>query len=77
MNPKCTCMKNEKCSKFYPKEFQEETTFDQNVFTLYRHRDTGIYIKKGEYNLDNRWVVSHSIYLLKKISSSYKCRILQ
>ncbi|KAG2596891.1 hypothetical protein PVAP13_5KG209907 [Panicum virgatum] len=47
-------------------EFQEETNFTDTGFTLYRRRDTGIYIRRDNHNLDNKWVVPHNIQLLKK-----------
>ena len=53
-NEKCPYMKKGKCSKFYPKDFVEETTFTDNGFTLYRRRQNNIYIRKGNHNLDNR-----------------------
>ena len=59
-------MKKGKCSKFYPKEFQDETTFIDTGFTIYCRRDTGIYIRRDNVNLDNKWVVPHNILLLKK-----------
>ena len=59
-------MKKGRCSKFYPKEFQEETNLTDTGFTLYRRRDTGIYIRRDNHNLDNKWVVPHNIQLLKK-----------
>jgi hypothetical protein len=65
-NENCPCMKKGKCSKFYPKEFQNETNFTENGFTQYRRRDTNIYIRRENHNLDNRWVVPHNLQLLKK-----------
>jgi hypothetical protein len=65
-NEKCPCMKRGKCSKFYPKDFAEETTFTDNGFTLYRRRDNNMYIRRENHNLDNRWVVPYNITLLKK-----------
>jgi hypothetical protein len=59
-------MKKRGCSKFYPKEFQEETTFTDTGFTVYRRRDTGIFIRRDAHNLDNTWVVPHNLELLKK-----------
>lgn len=59
-------MKKGKCSKYYPKDFTEETTFTDNGFTLYRRRDTNMYIRRENHNLDNRWVVPYNIKLLKK-----------
>jgi hypothetical protein len=65
-NFNCLCMKNDRCSKFYPKEFQENTIFNETCFTMYRRRDNGIFIRKGEHKLDNRWVVPHNLKLLKR-----------
>lgn len=64
-NEKCPCMKRGKCSKYYPKDFQHETNFTDNGFTQYKRRDTGIYIRKENHNLDNKWVVPHNLSLLK------------
>jgi len=65
-NWNCPCMKKGRCSKFYPKEFQEETTFTDTGFTMYRRRNNGIFIRRDKHNLDNRWVVPHNLQLLKK-----------
>jgi len=65
-NEKNPCMKKGKCSKYYPKQFQDETTFTDNGFTQYRRRDSNIYIRRDNHNLDNRWVVPHNLKLLKK-----------
>ncbi|WVZ94734.1 hypothetical protein U9M48_040598, partial [Paspalum notatum var. saurae] len=40
-NWNCPCMKKSRYSKFYPKEFQENTIFTENGFTMYRRRDIG------------------------------------
>jgi hypothetical protein len=65
LNENCLCMKKRICSKFFPKEFQNETNFTNNGFTQHR-RDTNIYIRRDNNNLDNRWVVPHNLKLLKK-----------
>jgi len=65
-NKNCPCMKKGKCSKYYPKEFQNETSFTDKGFTEYRRRDTKIFIRRDNHNLDNRWVVPHNLSLLKK-----------
>jgi hypothetical protein len=65
LNENCPCMKKGRCSKFFPKEFQTETNFTDNGFTQYRRRDTNIYIRRDNSNLDNRWVVPHNLQLLK------------
>ena len=38
------CMKEGKCSKFYPKKYILSTTIDQNEYPCYRRRDNGIFI---------------------------------
>ena len=35
-NQDCPCMKKGRCSKFYPKQIQEETTFTDTGFTVYQ-----------------------------------------
>jgi len=69
-NEKCPCMKRGKCSKFYPKEFKDKTTFTDNGFTLYHRRDNNIYIRRDNHNLDNRWVVPYNLNLLKKYQAN-------
>ncbi|KAJ1268745.1 hypothetical protein BS78_07G158400 [Paspalum vaginatum] len=65
-NWNCPCMKKGKCSKFYPKDFVENTTFSENGFIVYRRRNNGIFIRREQHNLDNRWVVPHNLILLKR-----------
>ncbi|KAJ1283306.1 hypothetical protein BS78_03G118400 [Paspalum vaginatum] len=65
-NENSPCMKKGKCSKYYPKQFQNETNFTDNGFTQYRRRDTNVYIRRDNHNLNNKWVVPHNLYLLKK-----------
>ncbi|KAG2659831.1 hypothetical protein PVAP13_1KG278905 [Panicum virgatum] len=68
-NPNCPCMKNGKCSKGFPKKFQEETTIDENGFAIYKRPNNGRYVQKGGVRLDNRWVVPYNPYLLKKFQA--------
>ncbi|XP_058764312.1 uncharacterized protein LOC131637724 [Vicia villosa] len=35
------CMKDAKCSKFFPKKWQPQTVVDQDGYPVYRRRDTG------------------------------------
>lgn len=35
-NPRCACMLNGNCTKYYPKPYTNTTTFDSDGYTLYR-----------------------------------------
>jgi hypothetical protein len=60
------CMKNNNCSKFYPKKFVTRTIFDANGYPVYRRRDYGHTVTKREVVLDNRSVVPYNPKLLMK-----------
>jgi hypothetical protein len=64
--PNASCMEEGKCKKQYPRKFQSETVMDVNRYPIYRHRDTGHTILVHGIELDNRWVVSHNVYLSTK-----------
>jgi hypothetical protein len=66
-NPKSSCMKNEKCSKIYPKEFHETTTINENGFVVYKRPNNQRFVIKGGAKMDNRWIVPHNIELLKNM----------
>jgi hypothetical protein len=66
LNPKPPCMKDGKCTKNYLKPFHDETSVDENGFAIYRRRDDGKFILKGNIKLDNRWIVPYNPTLLKK-----------
>ncbi|XP_035840188.1 uncharacterized protein LOC110913743 [Helianthus annuus] len=40
-NLSCPCMVDNKCSKGFPKKFQDHTTLDSNGFPIYKRRDNG------------------------------------
>lgn len=65
-NPSCPCMKQDRCSKYFPKPYQQETTVDADGFAVYMRPQNDLYIEKGGHRLDNRWVVPHNLQLLKK-----------
>ncbi|KMQ90800.1 hypothetical protein RF55_9409 [Lasius niger] len=55
-----------KCSKGFPKEFCEETNANVNGYPMYQRRNFGKkYIVRGK-EVDNRWVVPYSPYLIMK-----------
>ena len=64
-HPNAPCMRDGKCSKGYPKSFQNETIAGNDSYPNYRRR-TGRTIKKGGFTFDSRWVVPHNPQLLRK-----------
>ncbi|KAI9083958.1 hypothetical protein K1719_034216 [Acacia pycnantha] len=65
-NIKAPCMKNQKCSKYFPKKFNENTIIDEDGYPTYRRRDDGKTIKVKGIPLDNRYVVPYNPLLLQK-----------
>lgn len=65
-NQKCLCMKDGKCSKWYPKKFQDVTIVDQDGYTVYRRRDQGNIVDKNGVTLHSGHVVPHNPSLLMK-----------
>ncbi|KAH1035115.1 hypothetical protein GYH30_055197, partial [Glycine max] len=66
LQPNSPCMKEGKCSHFYPKEFQPQTLLDSNGYLVYRRRNNGHSISKNGVIIDNRYVVPYNPKLLKK-----------
>ncbi|KAL7609741.1 uncharacterized protein LOC111909057 [Lactuca sativa] len=65
-NMNCPCMVDKKCSKNFPKQFNNHSSVDQNGFPLYRRRNDGYFVEKSGVRLDNRNVVPYNKYLLKR-----------
>jgi Helitron helicase-like domain at N-terminus len=66
-NPDAPCMKNEhkRCSKNFPRSFQEATTMTENGYPTYRRREDGhSFINAKGVLIDNRWVVPYSPFIL-------------
>jgi hypothetical protein len=67
-NPKAPCMRDGICTKQYPKEFCEETTFDEHSYPKYRRPNNGRIHVIGKtsafdgYHVDNRWIVPYNPY---------------
>ncbi|XP_076897877.1 uncharacterized protein LOC143551300 [Bidens hawaiensis] len=68
-NPKCTYMVNKKCSKSFPKMFNDETAVDLQGFPVYKRRDNGQYVVKSDIMMDNRTVVPYNKTLLKQFQA--------
>jgi len=62
---KSPCMKEGKCSRFYPKKFQPHTLLDSDGYPDYHRRNNGCTISKNSAIIDNRYIVPYNPKLLK------------
>jgi len=46
LKPSSPCMKDNKCSKHYPRDFNNATIVNKNGYPVYRRRNTGFSVKK-------------------------------
>ncbi len=53
----CMDRSKNKCTKKFPKAFNERTTFDDNGYPVYRRRDNGRTINKNGVEVDNRYAM--------------------
>jgi hypothetical protein len=68
-NKNCPCMEDDKCSKNFPKSFQDETIVDEFGFTIYKRRNDGRHVLKNGVKLDNRNVVPYNMSLIKQYNA--------
>ena len=83
MKPKALCMVSNspglgaKCSKRFPKDFQEETVVQEDGYPLYRRRNNGdsfdipLQVNGAPvlFQFDNRWIVPNNPYLSWKFKA--------
>lgn len=60
-NPNCACMHDGKCSKYFRKEFRNETTIDSNGCPVYRRRDDKRTIQLKDISVDNMYQILNKI----------------
>lgn len=70
-NVNSPCMVDEKCSKRYPKEFQEETIMTMDKYPEYKRPNNGASATRGGHSFTNQHVVPYNPYL----SAKYNCHI--
>ena len=76
LNPLSPCMKDGKCQKHYPKNFQEITQENSDGYPIYRRRNDGHYIEvRNGIKLDNRWVVPYNTRLVEKYNAHINVEI--
>ncbi|XP_040362560.1 uncharacterized protein LOC112168203 isoform X2 [Rosa chinensis] len=70
LNLKSSCMRNGKCSKFFPKPYNTNTIFESNTPTIYRRRDdhTKFVVKNGVH-IGNNFVVPYNSNLLLRYNA--------
>ena len=73
LNPNCSCMFAGVCTKHFPKEFQDETMWNDKGYPRYRRREKvdGVAVKHSDGVRDNRWVVPYNRELLL----TFRCHI--
>ncbi|XP_028764312.1 uncharacterized protein LOC114722451 [Neltuma alba] len=64
-NRKSPCMKDEKCSKYFPRRYAPHTIIDDDGYPTYRRRNNGTTTVKKGIQLDNRYVVPYNAQLLR------------
>ena len=72
-NPDSPCIKdpNAGCSKSFPKPFRDQTTINEDSYSVLHRRDTGTQYEHGRHMVDNCWVVPYCKWLIWK----YRCHI--
>jgi hypothetical protein len=55
-----------KCDKRYPQDFCESTNNGVDGYPNYRRRNNGQTFRLKHWDIDNRWVVPHNLYLAAK-----------
>ena len=66
-NQAAPCIRDDgSCKANFPKDFTNSTEIRSDCYPLYRRRDTGATLQKGQSLMDNRDVVPYSPTLLKK-----------
>lgn len=57
LNSKCACMKDHKCTKFFPKDYSNETIVDSKGYAIYKRRNDGQTIICKDVAVDNRYLL--------------------
>jgi len=66
INRSLPCIKNGKCLRLYPKNFQNTTSVSEDGYPHYRIRNDSLTVTKNGVCLDNRSVVPYNPKLLLK-----------
>ena len=72
LNFNSACMKDNKCTKRYPKQFLKDTQTGEDGYPSYRRRkpdDGGFTTRIGQNEIDNRWIVPYCPLLTKTFNA--------
>ncbi|GJY86884.1 DNA helicase [Tanacetum coccineum] len=58
--PTAPCMKENKCSKKFPKRYNDTTYFDKDGYAHYHRRQTNVYTTRHGVDLDNCYIVPYN-----------------
>ena len=75
-NPGAACMQADGCKAHYPKDFRDETCVLADTYPLYRRRDTGAEVIKGNCIMNNRDVVPYCPFLTKKYGAHINVEVV-
>ncbi|GJY69946.1 hypothetical protein Tco_0472928 [Tanacetum coccineum] len=67
--PTCPCTVKKKCTKKFPKQFNDKTFIDESGYAIYKRRNDGITIRKSGTELHNGYVVPYNPGLLRRYQS--------
>nr|GEU60541.1 ATP-dependent DNA helicase PIF1-like [Tanacetum cinerariifolium] len=65
-NPSCPCTVDYKCTKKFPKQFNDLTVIDDSGYAVYKRRNDGSTIKKSGKDLHNGYIVSYNPNLQRR-----------
>jgi len=73
--PNCPCMRDNCCTKNFPKQFSNETRMGEDSYPIYKRPQNAARVTKQGVELDNRWVVPYNMYLLLKYNAHINVEI--
>ncbi|THH29066.1 hypothetical protein EUX98_g5120 [Antrodiella citrinella] len=75
--PNAPCMENNRCTKNFPKPFQDFTNMDDEGYPLYRRTDNpnSVHEVRGVM-INNQWIVPYNPYFSAKYVKTFRCIVV-